>query len=204
MPTFIMRIVTAACVLCCAAGTFADAAKGQVVDPEGNPVEGARACYLLKRTDMTMCVRTDERGFYELPPSHAMKLEISAKGFLPINVAAVEQDAPVALLRAATLRVKIVDARTGDAIRESEVALFYPSGAGKGPVPANASGVILGTLPPGEVIVVGRAIGYLEGRTDAILLEGGAESETILELEPAPADSPEPPDRPEPPEKPES
>jgi hypothetical protein len=198
MPAFVSRVLVTACVLCCAAGTVAGAARGQVVDPEGNPVENARACFVLKKKEMTMCARTDERGFYELPPSHAMKIEVSARGFLPLTIAAVDQDAPVALSRAARLRVRIVDARTGEAIRQSEVALFYPSGAGKGPVPANASGVILGTLPPGEVVVVARAIGYREGRSDAIALEGGTVSEAVLELEPATDASPEPPDQREP------
>ena len=194
MSALIVRIVVAACVLGCAAGSGTSAATGHVVDPEGNPIEDARACFVLKKDDMTMCARTDERGYYELPPSHAMKIEILARGFLPVTIAAVDQDAPVPLHRAAKLRVTVVDARTGDPIDASEVALFYPTGAGKGPVPVGASGAILGTLPPGEVIVVARAIGYLEGRNAGIKLEGGVERETVLKLEPAlppaPRDSP--------------
>jgi hypothetical protein len=192
MSTFTTRIVVAACILGCAAGTVTDAARGQVVDSEGTPIEDAIACFVLKKVDLTMCARTDERGFYELPPSHAMKIEVSAKGFLPVIIAAVDQDAPVTLHRAARLQIKIVDARTGDPIQESEVALLYPSGAGKGPVPANAQGVILGTLPPGEVVIVARAIGYVEGRSDTIVLEAATSTEIVLELEPAPAIAPVP------------
>ena len=107
------------------------------------------------------------------------------------------------LHRAARLRVTVVDARTGEPIDASEVALFYPTGAGKGPVPVSASGAILGALPPGEVIVVARAIGYLEGRSAGIKLEGGVERETVLKLEPAPppAAIPEPPEQPAQPEQ---
>jgi len=57
------------------------AASGHVVDPDGKPVSGARACLLVAGAE-GLCAVTDEAGFYGLPDSTVPWVRITAKGFL--------------------------------------------------------------------------------------------------------------------------
>lgn len=163
--------------------SLAGAASGVVLDPEGRPIPGARACILVGGEAEGLCVETDEHGLYRLMPTRLPTVRISAPGFLPVKVAAVDQAAPIVLRRAASLWVKLRDAETGEPIPKGEVYVTYSTGARRGPVPANAAGVRLHTLEPGEVVVTAKAEGYREGRTGPARLEGGRETELVVPLE---------------------
>lgn len=163
--------------------SVAAAASGVVVDPEGRPIAGARACILVGGEFEGVCVETDANGAYKLMETTLPAVRVSAKGYLPVKVAAVDQAAPIVLRRAASLRVRLRDAGTGESIAAGEVVVTYSTGARRGPVPANAAGVRLHTLEPGEVVVTGRAEGYREGRAAPAVLEGGKETEVVVVLE---------------------
>ncbi len=160
----------------------AAAASGVVVDPEGRPIAGARACILVGGELEGLCVETDEHGAYRLMPTTLPAVRISAKGYLPLKVAAVDQAAPIVLRRAAWLWVRLRDARTGEPIPRGEVLVTYSTGARKGPVQANAAGVRL-PLEPGEVVVTGKAEGYRDGRAGPAVIEGGRQTEVVVDLE---------------------
>lgn len=160
----------------------AAAASGVVVDPEGRPIVGARACILVGGELEGLCVETDENGAYKLLPTTLPAVRISAKGYLPVKVAAVDQAAPIVLRRAAWLWVRLRDARSGEPIPEGEVLVTYSTGARKGPVPANAAGVRL-PLEPGEIVVTGKAEGYRDGRAAPAVAESGKETQVVVDLE---------------------
>ena len=86
-------------------------------------------------------------------------------------------------------RVRVVDASNDQPIPESEVSVVYTSGGRKGPVPANAAGVIIRTLPPGDVVVEAKATGYRLSKAASITLEGGKESQAVVVLERLPDSS---------------
>ena len=148
------------------------AASGQVVDPEGKPIQGAEACTGAKET--LQCVKTDAHGFFRIEEPSRPKVFIRASGFVPSQVEAAEQVAPIKLSRAATLTVKAVDSVTGQPVASGRVILTYTSGQGIGTsAPFNKSGVRITTLVPGEVLARAESEGYDPGGPEAIHLEGG-------------------------------
>ncbi len=187
-----------AAVTALAASTLpAAAASGRVVDPEGAPLAGARACILVGGDQDGVCVETNEAGSYQLMPTRLPSVRISAKGFLSVKVAAVDQAAPIVLRRAASLRVRLLDAATGAPIPKGEVFITYSTGARRGPLPSNAAGVRVHTLEPGQVVVTARAEGHREGKAAPIVLTGGHEAEVVVKLDPGEAGaSKAPPDTP--------
>ena len=196
MRKTVSRGGTLACLLACISGAPVAAATGQVIDPEGRPIEGAEVCYVI-REKQGVCVKTDERGYYELAPTHIAQVRIFAQNYLPRVVAAVNQSVPVALERAAALHVKVLDAETEEGIPESQVIVQYPSGEAKGPVPANAHGVILRSLAPGAVVIGARAPEYREAQAGGDL-KGGEKTTVVVRLERDPAVPAPPPDDEEP------
>lgn len=155
---------------------------GRVVDGDGKPVEGARACLMVAGAE-GLCDATDGDGFYGLPSSEVASVRIVARGYLPRSVAAVSQESPVVLEKAASLRVRLLDKSTKKGL-SGEVVLAYTSGRKLGPFPTNAAGVSLPTLPQGETIPTGRAEGYFDLTGPPVTLVAGSEKAIVLELEP--------------------
>jgi hypothetical protein len=182
-----MRSVTIRRLVLCAAllGPLgpgrALAASGHVVDPEGKPVPGARACLLIAGAD-GLCSVTDEAGYYGLPDTSAPFVRITAPGFLPKQISAVEQEVPVALDRAATILVRLLDRASGAGI-QGKVFVIDSTGKKRGPLPANAAGVRLSTLEPGEIVLLGTAPGHADARSETIRLQGGDDREIVLKLD---------------------
>lgn len=161
----------------------ASAGSGQVVNPTGEPIEGAEACLLLDGREL-LCVETDRRGFFVLPQSKIPEMEIRAEGFLPRKLAAVDQDGPIRLAPAASLRVRLRDGTTREPIPEGRVWIVFSTGGQKGPFPHRSGGLVVRTLAPGEVVVRGEADGYEPGERDATL-RGGGRTEIEVALTPA-------------------
>ena len=158
---------------------------GHVVDPDGKPVVGARACLMLGVEGRVegLCIGTDEHGYYRLPSAGSGTVRIVADGFLPSRVAEVNQESPIVLERAASILVRVVDAATGSPVPSSEVRLAFASGESKGPFPAKRAGVRIAKLPPGDVIPTASAKGYKDAKGISVTLVAGRESEVVLRLE---------------------
>jgi len=176
---------TALTLLAVALGPPASAApgvspSGVVVDPDGKPVVEAKACLIVGGAE-GLCDRTGVDGRYALPASGALTVRIAASGFLPVSVAAVPQQSPIVLERAAALVVLVLDAATGEGV-PAEVTLVYATGRQLGPFPANRAGLALKTLPGGEVRVVAKAKGYADGHGEALTLTRGQRAEARVLL----------------------
>jgi hypothetical protein len=172
----------AGCVVLVASIGSSEATSGHVVDPDGKPVAGAKACLLYSGAE-GFCTLTDDAGYFDLPDTTVPWARVSAAGFLPRQVAAVEHEAPIALDRAAVLLVRLVDGATGAAIPAGHVYLIDSSGQKKGPLPANAAGVRVSSLEPGEVVVQGAAPGHSDRKSGTIRLQAGEEKEIVLKLD---------------------
>ncbi len=178
--------VAALAIVCCTAP--AGAATGRVQDSEGKPIVGARACLMIgDHGEMEgLCDETSGEGTYKLPtPRTPSLIRIAAEGYLPSTVTAADRTEPIVLNRAASLRVRVVDARTGEPIPKSEIHLVYVNGDDKGTLPANRAGVRVKALVPGEAVLSAKAPGYAERKGATIKLEGGRQTEIELRLEPA-------------------
>ncbi len=182
MKTTSIRVAAAFLATLSLASLPARAASGHVVDNAGEPVVDARVCLMVAGAE-GLCVRTDEKGFFSLPNTRVTDMRIVAAGFLPRIVAAVDQEAPIALDPAASLRARVLDAATGRVIPKAEVRISYASGAQKGPFPANAAGVHVNALSPGEVVPSAKAPGYRDKSGSVVLLVAGKETVVELRLE---------------------
>jgi hypothetical protein len=177
------RAVAATLVVVSLGWAPAIAITGKVVDPEGSPVSGANACLIVDGA-AGLCATTDERGLFDLIDSEVPRLRVSADGFVTRYVPAVTHEQPIALNRAASLRVRLVDAVTGEPLDQGQVLLDYSSGRRLGPFPVNRAGVLIRQLRPDEVMVTARAAGYSPPAAVTKKLTGGQESAVTLELEP--------------------
>ena len=159
------------------------AASGQVVDPTGKSIEGARACLMVAGRE-GLCTETDEVGYYLLPDNRALKLRISADGFLPLTLAAVDQSRAIVLDRAASLRLRLLDSASGETIPDGKFTVAYKTGRQVGPLPTNAAGLLIRTLHPGEVVVRAEAEGYEKSQGQTVSLEPGKQHKLVLRLVP--------------------
>ena len=125
------------------------AISGQVVDPTGKPVKGARACLVLADRE-GLCAKTDEVGYYRLPDSNVSKVRISAADFLPSMVAAVDLDRAIVLDRAASLRARLLDDASGESVAGGNLSLSYKTGRKRGPFPPMPPECWFGRSPPGR------------------------------------------------------
>jgi hypothetical protein len=182
----VIRAAMALLVAGFAAAPALAAASGHVVDPDGNPVVGGRACVMMGQEKAVegLCVGTDESGFYRLPASGDATVRIVAEGFLPMRVAGVEQETPIVLKRAASIMVHVLDAATGSPIEKAEVRLVLATGEQMGPFPSNRGGVRIAKLPPGDLIAKAKAEGYQEKDGNPVTLVAGRQSEVELRLTP--------------------
>jgi hypothetical protein len=164
-------------------GAPAWAVTGTVVDAKNRPIPGARVCYYASEAEL-FCARTDESGWFELPDSRLDTLRYFAEGYLPKLLPAVERDKPVALERAATLRARVYDAKSGEPVAAGDVEVVYPNGESPGPFPFNPNGVRVQSMRPGTVRLVARAVGYAPMEPVSLELIAGKENEVRLELAP--------------------
>lgn len=176
-----MRSFACAVLVSLAAAFPAAAASGTVVDPDGNPVEGARAC-LWTEADTGFCVETDARGYYRLPTTSVESVRVTAGGFLSQFVAAVHQSSPVVLRRAAALLVHVVDAADGSELTGGTVAITYFSGRTIDGLPFNRAGVSVSTLEPGSALVRASLPGYRDAGGVPVTLAAGERTEITLRL----------------------
>ena len=170
-------------VLLLAATAVAPAAatSGRVAGPDGKPLAGARACIQVEGGD-GVCATTDGEGWYRLPDTHLPRVRISAPGYLPKSVAAVDQEGVIVLGRAAALRARLLDAESGTPIAKGELTLASPSGRKRGPFPVNKAGLKVATLAPGRVVPRGSAPGYRDAVGKEVDLRAGTETEIVLRL----------------------
>jgi hypothetical protein len=182
----VIRVAMALLAASVAASPALAVASGHVVDPDGRPVAGGRACAMVGETKAAegLCVGTDESGFYRLPASGDAVVRIVAEGFLPTRVAAVQQEDPIVLKRAASIVVRVLDAATGSPLEKAEVRLVFTTGEQMGPFPSNRGGLRIAKLPPGDVIPKARAEGYQEKDGNSVTLVAGRQSEVELRLTP--------------------
>lgn len=178
-----MRSTSKTCWLLLAtlAAIPAFAASGSVLDPDGKPIAGARAC-LWNETNIGFCVDTDALGNYRFPDTRVPSVRITARGFLPEIVAAVHQSSPIVLRRAASLLVHVVDSVSGAPIEDGTVTLTYFSGRALDGFPFNRSGVRVATLEPGTVLVRASAEGFATVETETVILSAGHEVEVTLRM----------------------
>jgi hypothetical protein len=158
------------------------AATGRVTDAAGQPLPEARVCHheSATRTDL-LCVTPDPDGAFEIPDSDGHPLRISAPGYFSVEVPAAGHHR-VVLEPSPTLRVRVVDADSGEPLAEAEVFVVYRSARQKGPFPSHRAGVrIERVLETGDVRVVGRAKGYAENSVP-VKLVGGVETEAVIAL----------------------
>ena len=159
----------------------AGATSGRVADPDGKPLPGARACIQVQGGE-GICADTDAEGWYRLPETSLPKVRITAAGYLPQSVAAVDQEGIIVLARAAALRARLLDAESGASIAKGELTLASPSGHKRGPFPVNGAGLKVATLAPGRVIPRGSAPGYRDAVGQEVELRAGTETEIVLRL----------------------
>ena len=175
------RILRGVLVLGALAVTPAAAVTGRVVDGQGRPLAGARACLVQEGNDL-LCTVTDEQGAYVLPAStHVPAVRITLEGHLPARVAAVDQESPVVLAPAASFHARLVDAATGEPVK-GELVLADLSGRRRGPFPVSQGGLRVRTIEPGRVVPTGRAAGYRDGTAAAVDLVAGATAEITVRL----------------------
>lgn len=180
-----MRSPCVAALVALVAVVPALAASGTVVDPEGKPIAGARAC-LWAETDTGFCVDTDDRGYYGLPTTSVEAVRITADGFLSQFVAAVHQSSPIVLQRAAAILVRVVDATDGSPLSGGRVTITYFSGRTIDGLPFNRSGVKVSTLEPGTALVRASLSGYRDSEGVSVTLRAGERAEVSLRLRRAP------------------
>lgn len=176
-----MRSFACVVLVSLAAALPAAAASGSVLDSDGNPVVGARAC-LWAEAETGFCVETDERGYFRLPSSSVPSVRITADGFLSQVVAAVHQSSPVVLRKAAALLVHVVDAADGSALSGGTVAITYFSGRTIDGLPFNRAGVKVSTLEPGSALVRASLPGYRDSGGASVALAAGERTEVTLRL----------------------
>jgi len=156
-------------------------ATGRVVNPEGKPIPGAEACCGEKLT--MECVKTDAEGFYRIENPTRPSVFIRATGYVGVEAEAAEHVAPIALQRAATLTVRVVNASGGAPVPSGRVLLNYTSGKNIGSsAPFNKNGLRVTTLVPGEVLVRAEAEGYEPGGPEVVRLEGGVEKRVTIAM----------------------
>jgi hypothetical protein len=160
---------------------------GAVSDAEGHPIEGCRVCYTSARVEL-LCVETGTDGRWVLPDSELDRIRVSADGYLPQELAAEPRRAPIKLEKAATLLVRLVDARTGEGLDKGVGEVVYPSGRQRRFM-TNRAGSRVKTLDPLTVTVTARVEGYAPGGPEIVELKGGEEIELELRLEPLPAEA---------------
>jgi hypothetical protein len=164
--------------------TASHALSGTLVDEKGKPVQGARVCYASADVEL-LCSQSDEAGYWNLPDSRLDRIRVVLRGYLPQDLPAIDRDQPITLQLAATLRVRVLDAATGEPLDRATGEVVYPSGR-KLEFVTNRAGAILNTLDPGRATIKSLADGYLPGDPQRVRLVGGEETKIEIRLQAAP------------------
>ena len=172
----LLRSAIVLVALLAAAGTVAS--NGTAIDPQGDPIEGVRVCYVAGEVEQ-LCVETDARGRWQLPASRIDTVRLSADGFVARKISSLPQGEPTILQRAAILVIRLLDAN-GKPIAEGEADLVRPNGKKVGPFPLKAAGTRIRSLDPGPIVVVGRSDGFKETASPQTELISG--DETVIEI----------------------
>jgi hypothetical protein len=173
-------------VLCALLGSLAALANtGTVIDEHGKPVKGAKVCYLVSGGE-ALCVDTDARGRYALPPSPVPRVSIKAPGYLPRHVTSLVQEEPIRLEPAASIRITLLDASTGKPISGGSLWIIRTTGKQLGPLPTREAGMVqFLTLEPGTVVVTGEADGYEKAASETVELVAHDEADVLIRLKPS-------------------
>ena len=76
-----MRLTAVATsLLCCG---VALALSGTLLDPDGKPVTGGRACYLVAGVEQ-LCVEADDKGFFDLPDSRVDTIRVRGQNLIDV------------------------------------------------------------------------------------------------------------------------
>jgi len=162
------------------------AATGRIVGPDGAPVAGAEVCEFIQGSP-DHCVKVDAHGDYRMEHPKRPWLLVRASGFVGMLVDPVPLDAPLTLVRAASLLVTVVDAGTGQPIPSGKAMIDAPSGRRIGDfVPFNKLGVRISTLDPGVVFVRTEADGYKPAGPVPVTLVSGKEGTVKVAMTKAP------------------
>ena len=174
-----VRIIVVAGALSFLLSLPARAVSGRVQDEHGNPIVGAQACLMLSKSP-TLCVVTDTTGSFRLADTRMLTVRITADGYMPAMVAAVDQEAPVVLQRAASLFVRVVDGASGEALGGGEIVVTDSSGRKRGTFPFSKAGVRVREIAPGEVSIRCVLAGYSAEASWPASLVAGSESAVTL------------------------
>jgi hypothetical protein len=159
------------------------AISGRVHDPEGRPIEGANACLLLGPESIGLCVHTDAEGFYSLPGDGIPAVRISAKGYLPVDVGAVDHEDPIRLERAASFEVRVVDASDQSPVPGAKLWIVLPNGQRKGPIALSPSAWLqMNSFRPGTYRIQVEASGYVQEASPELRLRAGESEEAIVPM----------------------
>jgi hypothetical protein len=181
-----MKSISWVLVALCLSGPALAAASGHVVTRDGAPIAGAEVCE-LSDSAAPHCVPVDANGAYRMEKPRRATLVVRAKGFVPATVDAAPLAVPVTLQPAATLKVLVVDAKTGLPLESGKVTIHAPTGYRFGEfVPFNKAGVRISTLPPGVVFVRAEAGGYAPGGPVTVELVAGAERAVTVPMSKSP------------------
>jgi hypothetical protein len=178
-----MRATAWVLVLGSLGGPAFAAATGRILTTEGAPIAGAEVCEFTKDDATPYCVSVDTNGAYRIEKPKRLVLVARAKGFVPITIEAVPLAAPVVLARAATLKVSVVDAKSGVPLSAGKVTINRPNGHRIGEfVRFNKAGVRISSLTPGPVFVQAEADGYAPGGPVTIELVSGEERAVTVRM----------------------
>jgi hypothetical protein len=161
------------------------ALEGTVLDGDGKPIKGARACFLVGDAE-GLCVLSDEKGRFLLPESRVDRYRVVADGFIGRVVPTKDHASVLVLDRAAVLAIRIENTAGGENPVEAEVFLILPNGQRQGPFPGNSAGLDLQPLPPGVYGVLIRADGFSQDRGVTVTVEAGSRQEVTVRVSPDP------------------
>jgi hypothetical protein len=156
------------------------AVSGRIVDEAGEPVPGARACLRSGHQD-AVCTQADETGYYRLEDALLTTVRITAPGYLPEEVAAVDQEAPVVLRRSATLFVRVVDP-AGEPLAGGTIRIVLVSGRQIDGLPFNRAGVRVADLAPGTLTVRASLAGWEEVDPPTVEVVAGQQTDVVVRL----------------------
>jgi len=166
----------------------AAAISGRVQDESGRPLVRASACIVIESETVGMCATTDATGYFSLPGDGIAAVRVSAPGFLSIDVAGIDHEEPIRLLRAARFDLAVIDASAGTAVAGARVWLLSPDGRRRGPIDLGPAGKLkMNSFVPGEYRVEVSAPGYERDASTTLVLAPGASTDVQVRLRRSPA-----------------
>ena len=153
---------------------------GRIVDPDGNPIQGAKVSAGTLGAAARDCVAHDDGTFLirGLEPRRYY-LDVSAEGFLSVEVkeSAPASDVGIVMRPAGMLRGRVIDRLTGKPINEFQV---NNENSYAGPQPGADGRFTLTGLAAGNYDITVAAEGYAPRTVRDIRVEDGIETEQFL------------------------